>query len=621
MTTSVFDVFDIAQPRHDGEFKQQSNVDANGRISAMQHLVCDSKRPSWATFSRGEAAALLKLYQGAAVNIDVHANGVSLQLSGQPPLFKKSEPKNLIPEVEATKKPVVKSPKKPAPVTPAATLAPPPPVVDGPLKFAKTCVTYWNLMAQTYPGACKQAVSQAASDLLVKGKVKPSEIFKEWEPLNFKPLPKYGHYAGQIVFRSKFDDRAKLTEAFHSVAAACNFPEELVCLEWDDETSPRPYSAGNTVQASNHYVFTEKEHYNFKKHAKRFSKYVAAVHAFESVDEATGEPTTVMWLYLPGKKWDGTSCFNFMKEVVARYHGEVNENVTKADEMLTMTEDAKAALDNPLYILRYLLLLPLAIFLNLSATLWEKADAKHTPHRLGAKGDREMSFLNLTADQSKAMCAAFKASNMPPTAGLLYTLVTAYKRHVGVYPFGINLQASLQTRAFAPVIKERYLIGDWLIGPCYKVRKVFKGLKAALGHGEEEYWKPEDAKTLYTQLIHDVTNCTGRVREAFVAREYGVIKGGPAPYQNQDLYGDINRMNDSILFNNYGPRFMHPEAKAVSWNWTGPGKLDCNTISVNGCTSITLASTVMGIEKVTAVRDEMHKIIGEFVEAHQKKQT
>ena len=45
---------------------------------------------------------------------------------------------------------------------------------------------------------------------------------------------------------------------------------------------------------------------------------------------------------------------------------------------------------------------------------------------------------------------------------------------------------------------------------------------------------------------------------------------------------------------------MHPEAKAVSWNWTGPGKLDCNTISVNGCTSITLASTVMGIEKVRA---------------------
>ena len=34
-----------------------------------------------------------------------------------------------------------------------------------------------------------------------------------------------------------------------------------------------------------------------------------------------------------------------------------------------------------------------------------------------------------------------------------------------------------------------------------------------------------------------------------------MIKGGPAPYQNQNLYGDINRMNDSILFNNYGAWF------------------------------------------------------------------
>ena len=68
------------------------------------------------------------------------------------------------------------------------------------------------------------------------------------------------------------------------------------------------------------------------------------------------------------------------------------------------------------------------------------------------------------------MCSAFKAAGMPPTAGLLYALATAYYRHVGCYPFGINLQASLQTLGFVPVIQERYFIGDWLIGPCYKVR-------------------------------------------------------------------------------------------------------------------------------------------------------
>merc|ERR1719311_119875 len=192
--------------------------------------------------------------------------------------------------------------------------------------------------------------------------------------------------------------------------------------------------------------------------------------------------------------------------------------------MLTMTEEAKKALDSPFHIIRYLLLLPLALFLNLSATLWEMADAKHVPHRLGAKGDREMAFLNLTAAQSKEMCSAFKAAGMPPTAGLLYALCTAYQRHVGCYPFGINLQASLQTRGFVPVIKERYFIGDWLIGPCYKVRKLLSELLALIGLTHPEYWKPEDAKALYTELIGDVTNCSGRVREAFVAREYGVVK-------------------------------------------------------------------------------------------------
>ena len=324
-------------------------------------------------------------------------------------------------------------------------------------------------------------------------------------------------------------------------------------VSWDDTMEVRPYDERNCVQASNHYVHSDKECYNFKKHSKQgFSKYVAAIECYEALDEATNEWTTVVWLYLPGKTWDGTSCFNFLKEVINRYYGETNPNVVKAEEMLTMTDECKQALDSPFHILRYLLLLPLALFLNLSATLWEKADAKHTPQRLGAKGDREMAFLNLTAKQSKDMCAAFKATGMPPTAGLLYALCTAYKRHVGGYPFGINLQASLQTRGFTPVVKERYFIGDWLIGPCYKVRKTVKGLLAACGMGDAEYWQPEDAKALYTELINDVTNCKGRVREAFVAREYGVIKGGPAPYQNQNLYGDINRMNDSILFNNYG---------------------------------------------------------------------
>ena len=485
------------------------------------------------------------------------------------------------------------------------------------LLTSRKCTTYCKLMYNAYPAALSKATNQAWHDLVERGKIKPSEIFHEWQPLAFSPAKKYGHYAAQVVFESQFTDRAKLAQCFVDFAVECGFPAELAHFEFADELAPTPYEAGAAVQASNHYVFGDKPAYNFKKHASKFSSFAVAAQAFEHVDAATGKPTTVMWLYLPGKTWDGTSCFNFMKEVVGRYHDTKNDTVLKAFEMLTMTNEAKEALDHPFYVLRFLLLLPIALFLNLSATLWEKAAAQHEPELLASSGDREMVFLNLDAVQSKELCAAFKAAGLPPTAGLLFAVSTAYQRIVGGYPFGINVQASLQTRAFAPVVKERAFIGDWLIGPCYKVRHLGRALSAALGRGPPEYWTPSDAKLLYQQLLHDVSTCTGAVRSAFLAREYGVVKGGPAPYQNQDLYCDLNRMNDSILFNNYGPREMHPAAKAVSWNWTGPGKLDCNTISVNGCTSITLASTLMGLDRVTAIRDEMHAILKDFVAKNQ----
>ena len=75
-----------------------------------------------------------------------------------------------------------------------------------------------------------------------------------------------------------------------------------------------------------------------------------------------------------------------MKEIVSRYHGETNPNVTKAGELLTLTKEASKALNSPLHILRFILLLPFALLLNLSATMWEKAEAKHEPQKLASSG-------------------------------------------------------------------------------------------------------------------------------------------------------------------------------------------------------------------------------------------
>ena len=34
-----------------------------------------------------------------------------------------------------------------------------------------------------------------------------------------------------------------------------------------------------------------------------------------------GDPSVIHWKG-PGQVWDGTSCFNFTKEMIARYHGD-----------------------------------------------------------------------------------------------------------------------------------------------------------------------------------------------------------------------------------------------------------------------------------------------------------
>ena len=477
----------------------------------------------------------------------------------------------------------------------------------------KKCVKYSKLMINNYPNVCNTSIKQMWKDITSEN-YKPTQIFDKWKPLIFEEQPqKNKHYAAQAVFRSQFKNRDKLRDCMFELGAEMSIPPESLYIEFDDKIIPTAYSDNNTSQTSNHYLFRDKINYNFKKHSKRFTNYIAAMQIFENLDEDTGEFTTVMWLYLPGKKLDGTSCFNFMKEIVGRYYGVKNTNVTKSEDILKIKPDAYYELNNPIFIIRFFLLLPFMLFFNLSATMWEKTEAIHEPQKLQSSGEREMSFLNLTAKESKDMCVAFRASSIPPSAGIIYMITNAYHRAVGNYPYGINIQVSLQTRSFTPVVKERYFIGDWLVGPCYTVRSYTKELLSHMKTREKTYFSIEDAKSMYEKLIHDVETTTGKVREAFIAREYGVVKGGPAPFQNHEMYGDLNRMSDSILFNNYGKRNMHMESKLVSWNWSGPGKLNCNTISVNGCTSITFASTLIGVDLLTKIRDDVKKMIKEYV--------
>ena len=80
-----------------------------------------------------------------------------------------------------------------------------------------------------------------------------------------------------------------------------------------------------------------------------------------------GAPTVVQF-FLPGGGWDGSSNFNFMKELLSRYHGEAPRPVFKAGKT-TLKAESKAALDKRSF-LGYLCGVPYATVLNVSAAAW-----------------------------------------------------------------------------------------------------------------------------------------------------------------------------------------------------------------------------------------------------------
>ena len=160
------------------------------------------------------------------------------------------------------------------------------------------------------------------------------------------------------------------------------------------------------------------------------------------------------------------------------------------------------------------------------------------------------------------------------------------------------IQASLQTRAYVPVVKERAFVGDWLIAPLHRLRAA----------GVTDYTLA-DAQRAYVTLLDDLASCKAAVMRAFYARVFGVVKGGAATFEKAPTYADDNRLCDSLFFNNYGLRTVHPDAKCRSFNWSGAGELNCNCILLNGRICIVFASQTLPLERLERIRDDAHGIL------------
>jgi hypothetical protein len=120
-----------------------------------------------------------------------------------------------------------------------------------------------------------------------------------------------------MVFDKPFD-YSKLRDVFFELVEEAGIDRAKARLEFEAET-PRAFPASGALDAD-HYV---EQGTNWVKRGKDFKGVVLWLRVFT---RNAGTPT-VLQAGLPGGSWDGSSCFNFMKELVSRCccgpHGDV----------------------------------------------------------------------------------------------------------------------------------------------------------------------------------------------------------------------------------------------------------------------------------------------------------
>ena len=179
-----------------------------------------------------------------------------------------------------------------------------------------------------------------------------------------------GGYWGQLVLGAPMD-RAKLEELVKAMVAEAGGDAAKARVLEESGAVAEAFPPGGRV-AADHYVEAGS---NWVKVALGLSE--TAPRGADAVggnlvvlrlwNGKPGQPTVVQF-FLPGGGWDGSSNFNFMKELLARYHGDApNRKVFKGHEVIAMSEQAAATFDDPLAVLNFVARVPYAVFKNCAA--------------------------------------------------------------------------------------------------------------------------------------------------------------------------------------------------------------------------------------------------------------
>jgi len=314
-------------------------------------------------------------------------------------------------------------------------------------------------------------------------------------------------------------------------------------------------------------------------------KFKIIYHVFNN---APGKPTVVHYGG-SAEGWDGSSNFNFNKELMRRYIGLPKKDVFAYP---TITAEAAAKLDSPSF-LYFLLKMPSNVFKNVFGAVWNVTRAAKWAGGHGAFVPSVLA-MNFTKEESAKLAKGAKKLGVSPFACFTHAAVKAAAEVFGEQPVNICNQASLQTRCF-PVAnqgKERDYVGDWLIGAMTQVPAGAFTLEAA--------------QAAYKEMIADLDSCGPITQAAFMAKAYGLVNSGAAAFQPVPTFNDNAHILDRSLFmNNYGVRDMPDDCPFDTWNWNAPIWLGVNTICVNGKTTTLVGSSMFGHGLIEDCRDNI----------------
>lgn len=417
------------------------------------------------------------------------------------------------------------------------------------------------------------------------------------------------YYPAMMAFSKPFD-KEKLTATFKEMAKEAEYTEKEIRITFEEET-PFPEFPKSGGLDADYYVETGKYQTWFNSHVQLHlpaGTHLTGLYRGASIwlRVFNGKPAqpSVINVGLDGARFDGSACFNFMKELLNRYCGGEKGDFYQWNKLEINPEAAKKLDDWSMC--GFLKHMTYALWKNGTNTYWEVLkSACLFGGPCGCYGsiaksilnadfaDNRMALINFSKEDSARLAAGCKKLGVKPYAAMTYSAVKAYKEVLGHMPHCLTQQSSLQTRYWKKKDQgedplNRKYVGDWLLGP--------------LQYPAANYTL-EEAMKGYQNLLWDLDNCGPATKKAFWAKAYGFYTQGSALFQCPWFYPDDSCIANGIFFNNYGIREVHPDCGFHSYNWGAPFRLGFNTICVNGVTTITCASSYTGLPTLQAIRD------------------